>query len=289
MAYFYLFFAQLMVAINVVGSKYLVGRISVLSVLVYRFAIATFFLLFFHWVRKPKNTISIRDLSSLEWRMIIAQSLCAGVLFNALLLIGLKYTQAVMAGMLISVLPALIALAAIIFLREKLTFITGFCICFAVVGLLILNGRNFQLGQAHQFIGDLIIFCSLLPEVVYYLLSKVYKNRLPLFLLSALMNGLNLLCLLPLFVFLGAQKILVIDAKSLQVVICTGLASAYFYITWYLGSQQIKASRSGIFTAFAPVLTTLLAVVFLGESVLASQFFAMSLIIISVIVSSFKG
>ena len=39
----------------------------------------------------------------------------------------------------------------------------------------------------------------------------------------------------------GGGKILVIDAKSLQVVICTGLASAYFYITWYLGSQQIKA------------------------------------------------
>lgn len=284
----FLILGQLMVAINVVGSKYLTVHMSVLAVLFYRFFTATALLSFFCWL-KPAKSYHARytELSRREWGLITAQALCAGVLFNLLMLVGLNYTQASVAGMIISVLPALIAVLAVIFLKERMSPLTSLATLTAVLGLMIINGQHVTMGAHHQLLGDAIILVALIPEALYFLLSRYYQNRLPLFHLSLLMNGINCLALLPFLLVSGVSALTNIDHNGLQVVLITGSASAFFYVFWSMGAAYLPASKSSLFTAMSPLLIMLIAFLFLGESLTLSQGIGMALIIASVFSASF--
>jgi drug/metabolite transporter (DMT)-like permease len=283
----YLLLAQLMVAINVVGSKFLAARISLLSVLFVRFGIGTLFLIAVHLI-KPQKSAPLKSLTKKEWILIAAQSITAGCLFNALMLLGLSYTSASVAGMIISVLPAFIAVCAVLILKEHLSISNALCIVLAVLGLFIINAHSLTVGAHHRILGDAIILLSLLPEGAYYLLSRYYHNRLSLIVLSILMNGINVLLLLPVVIFYGIKNVLGIDLQSLEILIITGIASGFFYIFWYVGSQEIQASRAGLFTAISPVFILLIAHEFLSESVGVSQLTGMAFIILSILATGLR-
>lgn len=283
----YLLLAQLMVAINVVGSKFLAPRASIISVLFIRFTIATLFLLVAN-LAKPQKSLPLKHLSKKEWVLIIAQALTAGALFNGFMLLGLHFTNASVAGMIISVLPAFIAVCAVLILKESLSMTRGVCIFFAVIGLMIINGQHLSVGAHHRLLGDAIILLALVPEGSYYLLSRLYKNRLSLMMLSLLMNGINVIALFPFVLLSGIEKVLGIDYQSLEVLLITGLASGFFYIFWYVGAQEIEASIAGLFTATGPVFILLIAQAFLGESVSHIQLVGMVFIIISILLPGLK-
>ena len=122
-----LILSQIMVAVNIVGSKHLLTHISSLFILCARFIIASLFLLLIylalHRKSRYKTKASLKDLNAKTWFIIIAQALCAGVFFNFLFLTGLHYTDANVAGIITSVLPAIIALLSVIFLREHMTLL----------------------------------------------------------------------------------------------------------------------------------------------------------------------
>lgn len=284
----YLLLAQLMVAINVVGSRFLATHASMLAVLFVRFFIATLFLFFAQWLR-PQKGVQLKALHAKEWWLIIAQALTAGALFNALMLLGLNYTNASVAGMIISVLPAVIALGAVIFVKEHLSSNNMMCIALAVTGLLIINGQHLSMGQHHSLIGDVIILVALLPEAAYYILSRFYHNRLSLLMLSTLMNGINVIALIPLVLLTGINQVMGLDWHSLEILLITGIASGFFYIFWYVGSQNIPASIAGLYTAIGPIFIMIIARLFLHESVSSLELVGMVCIILSILVTGIKG
>lgn len=283
----YLLLAQLMVAINVVGSRFLATHASTLSVLFVRFFIAMVFLGIANGI-KPQKSLPLKQLTNKEWGLIIGQALTAGVLFNALMLLGLKYTSASVAGMIISVLPAVIAVAAVLLLKEHLSRTNTMCIALAILGLLIINGQHLSQGEHHSLLGDAIVLLALVPEAAYYILSRFYQNRLSLLMLSALMNGINVILLLPLLLLTGIHQVIEIDMHSLQILLITGLASGFFYIFWYVGSQSIPATIAGLYTAIGPIFIMLIASVFLHESVSATELIGMVCIILSILVTGMK-
>lgn len=276
-----------MVAINVVGSKYLSAHLQVLTVLFYRFGIATLFLLLLCLLSPEGMALAkIRQLKQREWVYIILQGLGAGAFFNGLMLLGLQYTDAAIAGMIISVLPAIIAFGAVIFLRERLSPITLVATFAAVSGLMIINGQHLHAGAHGYLLGDAIILLALVPEAAYFVLSRFYHNPLPRFHLSLVMNGVNCLALTPLMFLSGISKVFAIDKSSLEVVLVTGIASAFFYVFWSMGAKEIPASKASIFTAMGPLLISVIAYFVLGEDMTLVQLLGMALIITSVLASS---
>ncbi len=231
-------------------------------------------------------TDKIKALRSREWLYITLQGLCAGVFFNGLILLGLQYTDAAIAGMIISVLPAVIAFGAIVFLRERLSMTTVVATAAAVSGLLIINGQHLHMGTHGYLIGDAIILLALLPEAAYFVLSRFYDIPLPTFHLSLVMNGVNFLSLIPLVLFSGLKQTVAIDSVSFEVVLLTGIASAFFYVFWAVGAKEIPASKASVFTAMGPLLISMIAYLVLGEDMTLLQLLGMFLIILSVIGSS---
>jgi drug/metabolite transporter (DMT)-like permease len=282
----FLILAQLMVAINIVASKFLLSSIPILILLTIRFALAAGILFPLHWCTPAKKhplQYHFKQLSSKDWYFIIAQALSAGILFNCFMLLGLHYTDANAAGIITSALPALIAIMSWFILGEKISRKKGLCVLIATVGLAIIASdklRGIQLN--HSFIGDLIILLSLIPEAAYYVLSKFYPIRMPIFLLSALLNGMNaviLLIMLPFFSFAIDQITLI----EWAIVLILGLSSGLFYVMWYWGCQRVDGVMASLSTAVMPVATVILAGILLHERLTLGQFIGMAMVILSVV------
>ena len=116
-AYLCLFIAQLMVAINVVGSKVISTHVAVLPALFLRFSIATVvsFLMCFVIGRQKADWRALSLISKSGWLYLGLQGVCAGALFNAFIFWGLQTVSASLAGMILSLLPAVIAIIALFF------------------------------------------------------------------------------------------------------------------------------------------------------------------------------
>lgn len=282
----FLILAQTMVGVNIVASKLLLSSIPILIILQIRFALATIILLPLHWLTPDKNQ-SVKShfskLASKDWYFLLAQALTAGVLFNCLMLIGLHYTDANVAGIITSALPAIIAIMSWIILKEKISAKKSICILFATIGLLVIAVDKLHgISSGHSFFGDAIVLLSLVPEAIYYILFKLHSNKLPIFLTSSLLNGINALLLLPVL-FLTAWQPASIHASDWFILCVLGLASGLFYVFWFFGCRQVDGVMASLTTAVMPVATVIIAWLVLGEQLTLPQTAGMGLVLLSII------
>src|SRR5690606_8047463 len=121
-----------------------------------------------------------------------------GVLFNLLMLLGLKYTTATMAGIIASVIPAVIALLSFLILRERLTRNKCIAIMLAIGGVAILHFDTLDHGVAQNaLLGGLLVFLSLIPEALYTILAKLLGDKLQPLTQASLINLLSVFMFMP--------------------------------------------------------------------------------------------
>lgn len=281
----FLILAQIMVGVNIVFSKYVLSSIPILFILALRFALASVILLPLHWLTPAKKIPVYSYFTQLklrDWFFIFAQALSAGVLFNFLILWGLRYTDANVAGIITSALPAIIAIMSWIILGEKISGKKGICVGFATLGLVVIACDKLSgIKVTHSFLGDVLVLVSLLPEATYYILSKMHVNSLPVFLISSLLNGINatlLLCCLGFTAWDG----LTIHALDWLILIILGLSSGFFYVFWYFGCQKVDGVMASLSTAVMPLATVLIAWLLLGEQLTLGQTVGMGMVILSI-------
>lgn len=287
----FLILAQSMVGINIVTSKLLLSSIPIVVMLVIRFALASLILLPLHWFTPAKNQSIKTHFSQLErrdWGFIFAQAMCAGLLFNALMLTGLNHTDANVAGIITSALPAIIAMMSWLVLGEKISAQKGLCVAFATFGLLVIAYDKLGVtGYSHSFTGDFLVLLSLFPEATYYVLCKFYPNRLPVFLTTSLLNGINALLLLPALIVVDWSTFVLTPANGL-ILLLISLSSGLFYVFWFIGSQKVDGIMASLSTAIMPVSTVILAWIILGEQLSPLEFGGMSLVIVSILLYARK-
>ena len=288
----FLILAQTMVGVNIVTSKLLLFSVPILILLEIRFLLATVVLLPLHWISPSSRQYSLKtyfsELKSRDWLFIFAQALSAGVLFNILMLTGLNYTDANVAGIITSALPALIAIMSWFILQEKISTEKALCVIFATIGLIIIAYDKFNgLTDSHSFIGDGIVLLALLPEASYYVLCKLYTNHLPLFLVSSLLNGINALLLLPVLFFVHWEpaNISMVTWFTLFII---GLSSGLFYVFWFIGVQYVDGIMASLSTAIMPIATVVLAWIILGERLNSLELVGMGLVLFSIILYAKK-
>jgi drug/metabolite transporter (DMT)-like permease len=281
----FLTLTQIMVGVNIVTAKLLLSTVPVLVLLALRFSLATLVLLPLHWTT-PARKISIKEhlskLGARDWGFSIAQALAAGVLFNCLMLTGLHYTDANIAGIITSALPAIVAIMCWLVLGEKISAQKALCVILATAGLTIiaydkLNG----VGRAHSFLGDFLVLLSLLPEAGYYVLCRFYANKLPIFLTSALLNVINAIILLPALFFIQWAPT-EISLLNWFLIFVVGLSSGLFYVFWLMGSKRVDGVMASLSTAIMPIATVFLAWIILNEKLSALDFIGIGLVIGSI-------
>ncbi|MDF2939393.1 MAG: putative Lipoprotein [Gammaproteobacteria bacterium] len=288
----FLLLAQIMTGVNIVGSKYLLASLPILFLLSIRFSVGAVSLIPIFYLSNHKDPIlqQLKSLSSKEWKLISAQALCAGIIFNLLMLWGLRKTEASVAGIITSSLPAIILVLSCLLLHEKLTLKKLACIALATLGLLVISSARLEgLPNGNSIIGDLIILLALLPEAMYYILNKLYQNdKVSATLVAAIINLINAVLMLPIMLIFMRASISHLSNIQLLVLLLVGLSSALFYLFWGLGSAKIEGVTASLATALMPVCTVIIAALTLGEMINLTQFIGMLLVISSIVAYGYR-
>lgn len=214
-----------------------------------------------------------------------------GVTANQLLFIlGLSYTTATNAAILMPSIPVLTAAAAVLFRVERMTWARLAGIGSAVAGAwVLLDPMRFRL-ESDTTLGNLLVLLNCAAYAVFMVLQRPVLARIPPLTLVAWAYLFGGLAALPFTLGdLGA-----VDPGSLSPAVLLGLAYIvlvptilnYALVTWALGKSS--TSLVSTYITLQPLAAAALAAIFLGEAFGARQglgfvFISAGLVLVSLV------
>jgi drug/metabolite transporter (DMT)-like permease len=194
-------------------------------------------------------------------------AMLAIVINQTFFLSGLALTSAHVAAILITTLPVFVLGASIALGRERATAAKIGGIALAAAGaLLVVGGEGFA-GATKSLLGDLLIITNSLAYGLYLVLSKPMMARLSARRVIARMFALASLLMIPIAAWpLAQQQWGAIPPRAwlaLGLVILGPTVGAYLLNAWAL--RYADSSLVAGYSYLQPVITTVLAAIFLGE------------------------
>jgi drug/metabolite transporter (DMT)-like permease len=247
-----------------VATKRVLAELDPVTIIALRLLLASVLLLVIAIITKRKFTINLKNHGSI---FILA---CIAVFHLWIQVTGLKYSTASNTGWIIGTAPIFMALLAIIFFKEKISFIQVTGILIAMFGLLLLIGKgditNIDLIQNK---GDLLVLASAFTWGVYSMVNK--KITL---LYSPLMTILYLFIMMSIIIVpLNLSSAVIESVIHLSTVgwisvlflglFCSGIA----YVIWAYSLRDLESAKVGAFLYFEPLITVAAAWILLQESI----------------------
>jgi drug/metabolite transporter (DMT)-like permease len=195
-----------------------------------------------------------------------------GVALNqSLFLAGLSLTSAHVAAILITSVPLFALAAAMVLGHERGTPAKIGGIALAAIGALLVVGAEGFAGALRSLIGDLLILTNSLCFALYLVLSKPMMSRVSARQMITWMFGIASALMLPIAAAsLAHENWRAIPQRAwiaLAAVIAGPTVAAYLLNAWALAHAD--SSLVAAYTYLQPVITTVLAAIFLGERIRA--------------------
>jgi drug/metabolite transporter (DMT)-like permease len=280
---------EITLAMTLAGSTVVVGKI--LSVRVPVFLSAELSLCAAFLAVLPAQVAHWRELRLLgarELGYMLLQALFGIVLFRALTLYGLRFTSAVHAGLVTSAAPALMAVFAGVFLKERIGGRGLVGIGFTMAGLLAINLPGL-LGtpQPDFLMGDLLVLGATACEAFLTIFRKSSGGRIGSVTNTTVLVAMSAVILLPFAILdLRAFRLQAIDlAGWISVLYYGAVATVIAYILWGDGALRIPASRTGIASAALSVSALVLSALILGERLDAVLVTGCSLVVAGIVIA----
>jgi drug/metabolite transporter (DMT)-like permease len=241
-----------------------------------------------HWLKKPPTEA---PLSANTQRLIFLESLLGNFLFSIFMLYGVSMTSAVSAGVVLSAIPAMVALLSWIFLREKISAQVWSGVFFAMVaiGMLALARLpSAAITSEHELLGNLLVFAAVICEASYAVIGKKLTASLGPRRITSLINLWGFVLITPLgmyaaqgftFAAVGAENWILLLFYSLA-------ASVWTVWLWMTGLKSVDASQAGVFTVMLPITAALVGVFVLGETLSGIQLGAFALALVGVVLAT---
>ena len=204
-----------------------------------------------------------------SWPILILLSAIGIAAFNALLYSGLQWTIAINAFLLQSMMPVFIVWLSFLVFREKVTAgqISGLLLCLVGAVVIITRGDPQILCSLSINRGDIYIFIAV---VLYAGYTVLLRKRPPVhqlsFMAATFIPGTFLL--LPLYIreTLGGRPIEFNRTSVLAIGYVALFPSIVSYFCFNRGIELVGANRGGMFLYLMPVFGSILAILFLNET-----------------------
>ena len=200
---------------------------------------------------------------------IVGFAALAIVINQTFFLSGLALTDAHIAAILLTTLPVFVLGASIALGRERASATKIGGIALAAGGALLVVGGEGLAGATKSLIGDLLIVGNSLAYGLYIVLSKPMMARHSARRVVARMFALASGLMLPVAAWpLAHQAWRAIPARAwlgLALVIAGPTVAAYLLNAWAL--RYADSSLVAVYTYLQPVLTAILAAIYLGEMI----------------------
>lgn len=230
-----------------------------------RFLVATPLMILLVILRKKPLRVPRKEL---PWLVVLG--LTGVTLLYLFQFLGIHYTNAPTASVLINTNVIFIAILSGLFLHEALTRkrIAGIILSFIGVLVIMLSDLSTQEMTFDNlfFIGGILMLLSAFCWALYSLVGKRLLRTYDEFVITTYAFGLGTLFYIP-FVFLHIGPVLQQTSMDgwLAVLYLALTCSLFGYLGWYYALKHIDASKAAVFLNFIPLFTILMSF-FLGTS-----------------------
>jgi drug/metabolite transporter (DMT)-like permease len=181
---------------------------------------------------------------------------------------GLNLTTVSHASLIVGTLPVLIALASVLFLRERLRGMEWGVLLLSPIGALLvaLSSTNSMQREGATFVGDLLVLLSMFAATAMILLSKHLMEKYDPLEITAWMALIGTVILL--LWAAGSHGLRFHFSWEVWAAAAAQgfLATAGAFLFWNSGLARVPASRAGVFLNLEPLVGTCLGVIVLHET-----------------------
>jgi len=268
-------------------SKALVTVIPIFLLAGLRFAIAAVAMT--TWVRAEPTDVR---LSAHDRRLLFLESFVGNFLFSICMLYGISMSSALTAGVIMSGIPAAVALLSRVFLGERIAARVGWGIAFEVGGIALVSMSRANPG-AHpdSILGATLLLGALLCEAGYVVIGKKLTAQVSPRRISALINLWGLVLVIPLALWQARTFDFGSVAPSIWwLLVFYALAASVVTVwLWMTGLRHVPASSAGVFTVMLPLSAATVGVTVLGEQFSPAQAGAFALALLGLALATWPG
>ena len=224
---------------------------------------------------------------------LLSQALFGVLLYRVFAFYGLRFTTAATSGLITSASPALVALLAVLLLKEKLSKHKIIGVLLVSIGLVVINLYPFMLGDAGgivSFKGNMMVFAAVLCEALFAILSKSPCKPISALYRTTVITFYAFVLLLPLSVYDVLQYDWTgfsLSAGSIVSVLYFGVFVSFLsYILWFKGIENVPAGNAAVFTSIVPVSSIILSALILKEAISLVHIIGLIFIICGIFISA---
>jgi drug/metabolite transporter (DMT)-like permease len=234
-----------------------------------------------------RHWFSMISLVRQRWLSLL---ILGGVGFSispGLIYIGLNYTTAINAGLLIALMPVITMILARFFLNEPVGTwqFVGSIVAFIGMAIIVTRGDLLALLRLDLNTGELLVVCAAIAFAVYTVLLRRTKYELPGLPLLVVLLGGAAVTTTPFYIWeLFHDDRTALNAKGLWALLYTaGPGGALMYYLFNLSVQALGASRAGVFLYLQTVFIAVLAYFLLDERLLSYHLVGAFFILVGVL------
>ncbi|MBP6018338.1 MAG: DMT family transporter [Burkholderiaceae bacterium] len=252
------------------------------------------------WIRKPADE---GVLSRRTRFLIFLESFLGNFLFTLCMITGVSMTTAVSAGVIMSAIPAVVAVLSWIFLKERIGARVWLAIACCAMGIGLLAwakspGAGVQgveltdgLNASKVWLGNLLVFGAVLCEAAYAVIGKKLTAVLSPKRISAIINLWGLVLMTPFGLYAALRfDFTAVPWSMWLLLLFYGLAASVWTVwLWMTGLKTVQASRAGMFTVMLPISAALVGVLVLGETLDGLQLLAFAIALTGLLLATAPG
>lgn len=248
------------------------------------------------WLRKPPEEPPIDRRTRV---LLFLESFLGNFLFSVCMLFGVRLTTAVAAGVVMSAIPAVVAILSWLFLRERIGKRTAAAIACAALGIGLFSLQKpadaagastveTAFGLPLPVWGNLLVFAAVVCEASYVVIGKRLTDGLGPKRISAIINLWGLALVTPMGVWAAWHfDFGTVSAPIWGLLLFYGLAASVWTVwLWMTGLKTVPASRAGVFTVMLPVSAAAIGVLFMGERLTPLQLMAFGIALLGLVLAT---
>lgn len=241
------------------------------------------------WLRKPADEPPISPRTR---ALLFLESFLGNFLFSICMLFGVSMTTAVAAGVVMSSIPAVVAVLSWLFLRERIGWRSTAGIACAALGIGLFSLQKSDAVSAadsgRALLGNLLVFAAVVCEASYVVIGKRLTEGLGPKRISALINLWGFALVTPLGLWTALSfDFGAVSAPTWTLLVFYGLAASVWTVwLWMTGLKTVPAAQAGVFTVMLPISAAAIGVLFMGERLTPLQFVAFGIALLGLVLAT---
>lgn len=207
--------------------------------------------------------------------------------------VGLQYTTAAKASLIIAAIPVVVLILGRILIKEKTGFSSfiGVAVSIAGISILVAGDPRIANGLGGGLLGDMLIFGAVLSASLYTISVRHLAKRHSSFEITTMQTIYGGIFYAPAFLWeLPGIEFSAISGRSIgALVYLTLFATIIAFLCYNHALSKLTAAKAAVFINGVPVVTAIGAWIILGERLTLIQAMGGLLVLFGVFLTNFQG